>query len=94
MASPIADFVVSLRDGHIVNQGSVSDVLKQDQLLSEEFKHDEAALELDEAEEAAAGGESTEEPREGKLVVTEEVAVGHVSWAACAFLFPLSLPLP
>lgn len=90
MASPIADFVISLRDGHIISQGSVSDALKEDQLLNEEFKHEEEALELEEAEEAVAD-EDTSDPvaapakaGEGKLVVAEEVAVGHVSWAACA----------
>lgn len=87
MASPLADFVISLADGHIVSQGSVSDALKKDDKLAEEFKHEEEALELEENEEAEASGSADPsapaKAKEGKLVVAEEIAVGHVSWEAC-----------
>lgn len=90
MASPIADFVVSLHDGHIVSQGTVSDALKKDEKLAEEFKHDEEAMELEENEELEAGEHADvvatpAKSGEGKLVVAEEIAVGHVSWQACKF---------
>lgn len=95
MASPLADFVISLADGHVISQGSVSDALKKDNKLAEEFKHEEEALELEVTEEAEALG-STEDAaaptraKEGKLVVAEEIAVGHVSWQACEYYWHCS----
>lgn len=85
----MADFVVSLANGHIVSQGSVSDALKKNEKLAEEFKHDEEALELEENEEAEAEASSSADPSTpakadgGKLVVAEEIADGQVSWQAC-----------
>lgn len=82
MAGPLADFVVSLNtDGHIISQGSVSDAIAKDSRLEEEIKHEEEAVELDEAEEATA--DKPIEDKKGKLVVAEEIAHGHVSWSAC-----------
>lgn len=100
MAAPIADFVISLHDGHIVSQGSVRDALAKDKALAEELKHEEEAMELDEHEEAeasgsddpAAPGEPTK-AKEGKLVVAEEIEVGHVSWKACAYFRRMSLKM-
>ena len=86
MAGPLADFVVSLNtDGHIVSQGSVSDAIAKDSKLQEEIQHEEEAAQLDEAEEEAA--DKPIEEKKGKLVVEEEVAVGHVSWAACQYIY-------
>ena len=91
MASPIADFVISLHDGHITSQGSIKDALKVDRELAEEFKHDEEAIELDDNEELEIGDriDSVSEPAkagaDGKLIVAEEIAVGHVSWKACKY---------
>ncbi|KIP05211.1 hypothetical protein PHLGIDRAFT_534835 [Phlebiopsis gigantea 11061_1 CR5-6] len=88
MASPIADFFISLHDGRVTGQGSVSDVLTTDRELAAEFAHDREALELDENEEHATGArdEPSAAPGEGRLVVAEEVAVGHVSWKAYMLL--------
>lgn len=90
MAGPLADFVISVRDGRIVSQGSVRDVLTQDKILAEEVKHEEEALELDENEEAVdpdsvdpAEAVAAVKAKDGKLVVAEEVAVGRVSQRAC-----------
>ena len=84
MAGPLADFVVSLNtDGHIVSQGSVKEALAKDSTLAEEVKHEEEAIQLEEAEEAKSG-EPTDS-KKGQLVVAEEIAVGHVSWQACKF---------
>ncbi|KAI0685987.1 hypothetical protein BC835DRAFT_1420713 [Cytidiella melzeri] len=81
MAGPLADFVVSLNtDGHIVSQGSVSDAIAKDSKLVEEIKHEEEAVELDESEDATE--DKPVEEKKGKLVVAEEIAHGHVSWAA------------
>lgn len=82
MAGPLADFVVSLNiDGHITSQGSIPDALAEDPKLAEEVKHEEEAVELDEHEEAITTKPADD--KKGKLVVAEEIAVGHVSWSAC-----------
>lgn len=86
MAGPLADFVVSLNtDGYIVSQGSVTDAIAKDATLAEEMKHEEEAVELDAIEETT-GTQPAEEDKKGKLVVAEEVAIGHVSWSACEFI--------
>ena len=89
MASPIAEFVVSLSDGHVVSQGSIVDALREDNDLVEEYKHDREAMQLDEAEEVIDSFDSVGSakpavaPKDGKIVVAEEIAFGHVSWKAC-----------
>lgn len=86
MAGPLAGFVVSLNtDGYIVSQGSVSEAMAKDSRLAEEMKHDEGNTELNEIEETAVP-ESTD-AKKGKLVVAEEIAIGHVSWNACEYLY-------
>ncbi|KIP05213.1 hypothetical protein PHLGIDRAFT_534841, partial [Phlebiopsis gigantea 11061_1 CR5-6] len=93
MASPLADFVISLRDGHIVSQGTISDALTKDQQLAEEFKLEEEVIELEEdavdLDEANADPVSTPTKKEstmGKLVVAEEIAIGRISWKAYRLL--------
>lgn len=71
-------------DGHVVGQGSMSDALATNPELSEEAKHEEEDIELDEYQEE--GGELTGEAK-GKLVVAEEVELGHVSKSACEPVF-------
>lgn len=84
MAGPIADFVVSLtNDGYIASQGSVTDAVAKDATLAEQIKHEEEAVELDEIEETQTTKPADDLAKKGKLVVAEEIAVGHVSWRAC-----------
>ena len=90
VASPLAQFVVSLSVGHIVSKGSVSDALKKDSKLAEEYKHDEETMELDETEDDTADSTDLADPpkpvnirKDGKLVVAEEIATGFISWNAC-----------
>ena len=86
MASPLADFVVSLgTDGRIATQGSVSDALKKNKALAEEVKHEEEAVELDETEDRVEG---PAEEKKGKLVLAEEIEEGHVSREACKYFPP------
>ena len=86
MARPLADFVISLgTDGHIMNKGSAAEVFANMPELVEEVKHEEEAIELDE-NEVEQGNEAVKaDDKKGKLVVAEEIEVGHVSSAACAF---------
>ncbi|KAJ3558885.1 hypothetical protein NM688_g664 [Phlebia brevispora] len=76
LASPVADFIVSLgTDGRIASQGTTSEVLAGVPELAEEMRHEEEVIELDEHEEET--GKAAEV--KGKLVVAEEIEVGHVS---------------
>lgn len=91
LASPIADFVVALRDGTIVNQGSLSKALDQDAELSGERAKEAELI------KTAAGADKEAGPTHdgGKLVVDEEIAEGHVSWSArqCTASCRANLPL-
>lgn len=79
MVSPIADFVVSLgTDGRVLSQGSVSEALAKDQTLVEEVEKDQEALAKADTEIDG----KVEIKSDGKLIVDEDIAVGHVSWAA------------
>jgi hypothetical protein len=83
MASPIADFVVSLgSDGRILSQGTMSKALATSNALTKELRAKEAALHK--VEETIDGEVPTiHGGKSGKLMVAEEVAEGHVSWSAC-----------
>jgi predicted transcriptional regulator len=93
MASPIADFVVSMgTDGRIASRGAVSDALASNPRLAEALRREKAAIEQDakehkieeedEEDEAVA---KSQEGKSGKLVVAEEIEEGHVSWAASTY---------
>lgn len=87
MAEPIAQFVVSLKDGRIASQGSLSSVLSQDLTLAEEARRDAEALHKAD-EEVDVDGELKEQPvkkSDGALIMTEEIQEGHVSWPSCAY---------
>jgi hypothetical protein len=79
MASPIADFVVSIgSNGHVLRQGSLSSALEFNKDLS-------ADVDADKREVRLAQELDTETPDvhinngSGKLIVAEEIAEGHVS---------------
>jgi hypothetical protein len=85
MVTPIANFVVSLGlDGRVVSQGTVSEALAKDHKLLQEV------AEMNEVIEKAEGTVDAAEPEKedkkakakAKLVVAEEIALGHVGWPA------------
>lgn len=82
MTSSIAHFVLSLtNDGRVSSQGIVAEVL----ILDEEMQNESRATIV---EEDAIDAQTEESPRDladGKLVLSEEVAEGHVSWTARTF---------
>ena len=89
MASPLADFVVSLgTDGHIADQGSVSDVIAQNSKLAEEVEREEETIEQDEEESSERNNIATD--TSGKLVLAEEIEEGHVSTDACEYPVEMS----
>ncbi|EPS98690.1 hypothetical protein FOMPIDRAFT_1037403 [Fomitopsis schrenkii] len=89
MASPIADFVVALgTDGRITSQGSIANALEHDQKLAAELAKEEAHIEKAEATvEEQAPAEELSKQDIGKLVVDEEIAVGHVGLSAMKLYF-------
>lgn len=90
MASPIADFVVSLGgDGRILSTGSLSKALSKDKKLSAEMKEEKKELQKADNEVDATEPDEPAKKSDGKLVVAEEVAEGHVGWPACK-IFPFA----
>lgn len=75
----LAKFAVSLGQGGVVTS---STTLITDDSTTTEFAHELDALELDEHEDEAL--KAAPSPKEGQLVVAEEIAIGRVSWQAGA----------
>ena len=85
MASPIADFVVSLgTDGRVASQGTLSKALAKDQTLSREFGDQREELKKSESEVDAVEPDDESSPKNiyCNLFVSEERSEGHVSWQA------------
>ncbi|TFY56647.1 hypothetical protein EVJ58_g7510 [Rhodofomes roseus] len=79
MTKGLADFVVALGlDGKISSQGTLSNALERDSKLAAEVAEEQALI--DKTEEII--DDSRSKQSSGKLVVEEEVAVGHVGWSA------------
>ena len=74
------------KNGRVSSHGSLSRVLAQDKKLSEEMKTEAEQLAKAEAQvdDQIIEGEpaNAKKKADGKLVVAEEIAVGHVSWKA------------
>lgn len=96
MVVPIADFVVSLgSDGQILSQGTMSDALAKNSKLRQEIAKEKAFEEKAEQEEAFEAFEGAtpdqvvpaqkEEKKDGKLILEEETAEGHISWNSSEF---------
>ncbi|KAI0248983.1 hypothetical protein BJV78DRAFT_1276336 [Lactifluus subvellereus] len=83
MASPLADYVVSLGvDGRIASRGSVSDALAKDKKLAKELVEGARAIKEDEKRIDPEEPDATAKQADGKLILAEEIAEGHVSWDA------------
>ncbi|KAK0459012.1 uncharacterized protein EV420DRAFT_1642713 [Desarmillaria tabescens] len=80
LVEPIAEFVVSLKNGRVVSQGTLKALLSKDRTLAEEARQEEEALhQADEevAETLDAGIEKKKKP-DGKLIISEEIRQGHI----------------
>ena len=91
LTAPLADFMVSLRDGQVLQQGTVKEVLKHDPVVSAELREEKEVLKkVDEEVDLPPGAmPPTAAQSDGKLIVAEEVALGHVGWAPSLWLFLL-----
>ncbi|KAH6916807.1 ATP-binding cassette transporter [Coprinopsis sp. MPI-PUGE-AT-0042] len=86
LASTVAQFVVSFGgDGKILSQGSISDALKNNKALAEEFETDQELAQK--ADDEVDPDPKPSQPADGKLIVAEEMQEGHVSWDALKMYF-------
>lgn len=84
MASPFADYVVSLGlDGRVLCRGSVSDAVTEDKRLAAELVEGVQAIKDDEKNIDQEEPDATAKQADGKLIVAEEIAEGHVGWGSC-----------
>ncbi|EJD51853.1 ATP-binding cassette transporter [Auricularia subglabra TFB-10046 SS5] len=88
LVTDIAQYVISLSiDGRILSRGSITEALLKDKkLLAEVAKaQEENEIEgqvIDEPSPDEAAPQQARPKQDGKLIVAEEIAEGHVSWAA------------
>ena len=85
MVKPVAGFVVSLgTNGRIKSQGSLSKALSKNKKLAQAVKKVEQAhkVQLTQAPPPEASAAPVKKA-DGKLVIAEEISVGHVGWPAC-----------
>ena len=81
MASPLADYVVSLgQDGRVASYDSVSDALRKDRILAKELSEVPRAIDDDDKEIDAEGPDEVAKAADGKLILAEEIVEGNVSW--------------
>ena len=81
MASPLADYVVSLgQDGRVASYDSVSDALRKDRTLAKELSEVPRAIDDDDKEIDAEGPDEVAKAADGKLILAEEIVEGNVSW--------------
>ncbi|KAJ6504576.1 P-loop containing nucleoside triphosphate hydrolase protein [Mycena vitilis] len=81
LARPIADFVVTFgSDGRVSSQGSISEVTKRGTLAAQMRKEQQALDKIN--QEIDTEDPTADKPADGKLIVAEEIQVGHVSASA------------
>ncbi|THH01527.1 hypothetical protein EW026_g1193 [Hermanssonia centrifuga] len=83
LATPIAEYVVCLSpDGGVLSTGSLSSALAKDKKLSAEVAKESKQLEEADQEITEPKPNVAAQNSDGKLVVAEEISVGHVGWTA------------
>ncbi|KAJ3564413.1 hypothetical protein NP233_g8310 [Leucocoprinus birnbaumii] len=89
MVRSLAGFAVSIgTDGCIVAHGTVDSVLGADEAISRVLEENKESIEM--ASEVVDKPQTAVPPTDGKLIVAEEIEVGHVSWKSVK-LFLLGL---
>ncbi|KAF8876209.1 multidrug resistance-associated ABC transporter [Gymnopilus junonius] len=86
LASPVAEFVVSIGlDGRVQSQGTeIALALAKNPTLAAEAEEDREVTEI--AKEEIDTPEAKPKPADGKLVIAEEINVGHVTWRSVKLL--------
>lgn len=81
MASPIADFVVSMGVvGRVHSQGSMAEAMSKDSILIAEIAEDKVLIQDAKEEVVEDIIPPSEAAKQGKLIVAEEVQEGHIGW--------------
>ncbi|KAI8994066.1 multidrug resistance-associated ABC transporter [Trametes punicea] len=81
LVHPIADYVVVMgTDGQIASQGTLERTLEADQELSAELATEEEQLRKAENELGQSEHNNGDDPKSGKLIVSEEIEEGQVGW--------------
>lgn len=93
LVQPITSYVISIRDGHVVAQGSPIDVLAASPDIKEELQQEKEIMEKADQEVDIDADEpshdnpknaaNTHVPTTGQLIMAEEIEEGHLSWPAC-----------
>jgi hypothetical protein len=83
ITAPIAAYCVNVRNGTVWDQGLVSEVITANRDLRTAVEVTDEATEK--VEDLVAAKEVTR--TEGKLIVSEEVAIGHVSWKSSEYFY-------
>ncbi|PBK89704.1 hypothetical protein ARMGADRAFT_1167459 [Armillaria gallica] len=86
MARPIANYVVSIKNGRVASQGSISDVLVHDTSLADETDQVQKAMDKVE-EEIDSQLPPDAKKSDGKLIAAEEIEEGHIGLPALKFFF-------
>ncbi|KAJ6508402.1 hypothetical protein C8R45DRAFT_967292 [Mycena sanguinolenta] len=85
LTRPIADFVVSFgADGRIRSQGTISDLTKRGS-LAVQIRQDQQVL--DKTQQEVDTEAPVAEPAQGKLILAEEIQLGHVSNSSLKMYF-------
>ncbi|KAJ6468064.1 P-loop containing nucleoside triphosphate hydrolase protein [Mycena vitilis] len=85
LARPIADFVVTFgSDGRVRSQGTISELTKRGPLAAQIRKEQQA---LDDTRDVTDLEDSSAAPADGKLIVAEEIQLGHVGASAVKMYF-------
>ncbi|KAJ7688653.1 hypothetical protein B0H14DRAFT_3101122 [Mycena olivaceomarginata] len=85
LTRPIADFMVSFgSDGRIQSQGTISEIAKRGSLAAQIRKDQQV---LDRTQEEVDAQALVVKPADGKLILAEEVQLGHVSASALKMYF-------
>lgn len=87
MTAPLADFVVSVKDGKILSRGSLDAALQKDQTLLDEAQEKTAEHQEDDKEPETTGNHEPGDmlpSNKGKLILDEELQLGRVTSSAGA----------
>ncbi|KAJ3931939.1 MAG: hypothetical protein NXY57DRAFT_961301 [Lentinula lateritia] len=82
LVRPIARFIVSIKDGRVASQASIEDAILSNKELAVEIEKDEEAVERANEEIDPQSAPNEPSARDGKLILKEEVELGHISWSA------------
>ncbi|KAF8830087.1 hypothetical protein HHX47_DHR2000412 [Lentinula edodes] len=82
LVRPIARFIVSIKDGRVASQASIEDAILSNKELAVEIEKDEEAVERANEEIDPQSAPNEPSGRDGKLILKEEVELGHISWSA------------